>query len=116
MIRLINKLILYPATLLISNIILSGIDYSNAYEPIIIGLLLALLSHMLETIILKKGTLWINTGIDYIAAFLLIYLSQYIFNDSHIAVFPTLFISSLIIIFEFFNHLFFLQKQVKKSK
>ncbi|AGK97247.1 DUF2512 family protein [Clostridium pasteurianum] len=111
MIRLINKLILYPVTLLIFNIILSGIDYSNAYEPIIIGLFLAVLSHILEIIILKKGTLWINTGIDYIATFLLIYLSQYIFNNSHIAIFPTLFISALISIFEHFNHLNFLQNK-----
>lgn len=116
MIRLITKLILYPAALLIFSIILSGIDYPNAYEPIIIGLLIAFLSHMLEIIILKKGTLWINTAIDYISTFLLIYLSQYIFNDSHIDVFPTLFVSSLIIIFEFFNHLNFLQKHIKKSK
>ena len=113
MIRLITKLILYPVILLIFNFILAGVYYPRSYEPIIIGLLLAFLLHALEIIILKKRTLWINTGVDYIAIFLLIYLSQYFFNDVHITLFPTLFISSLILIFEHFNHLNLLQKQLK---
>lgn len=113
MIRLLIKLILYPIILLIFNFILAGVNYPKFYEPIITGLLLAFLSHILEVIVLKKGTLWINTGADYVATFLLIYLSQYFFNDVNITVFPTLFISSFILIFEHFNHLNYLQKKLK---
>lgn len=116
MIRLINKLILYPVILLIFNFILAGVDYPRTYEPIITGLLLAFLSHAMELVILKKGTLWITTGVDYVASFLLIYLSQYFFHNAYITIFPTLFISSLILIFEHFNHLNFLQVKLKKSK
>lgn len=45
----------------------AGINYSSLWQPIIIGLVLAIVGVGMEYFILKSGTLWMGVGADFVA-------------------------------------------------
>lgn len=84
MIGLLIKLIICPSVVLLATVLLPSIFYSSTYAPIIVGLVLAVIAHVMELFLLKRETLWISTALDFLAATLIVYLSQFIFVGSTI--------------------------------
>lgn len=67
------KLIIFPLVLFIADKIIPGIDYSSGYQPIIVGVVLAIVAHVAELLILKEGTLWVSTIADFVLAGVVVY-------------------------------------------
>jgi hypothetical protein len=71
---LIVKLFVCPITVMIAWLVFPNVQYSAIYQPIIVGLILAFAAHMMEVFILRKGTFWISTIVDFMAAAFIVYV------------------------------------------
>lgn len=107
MMGLIMKLIACPILLLIANY-LFGFGYTIT-QALIIGIVLAIVAHMMEVLILKDGTFWISTISDFIVAFAIVYLSQFIFMNATVTVFGALITSLLLTATELLQHNFLIK-------
>ncbi|HBY05004.1 MAG TPA: hypothetical protein DEH07_10940 [Desulfotomaculum sp.] len=67
------KIIVYPLIVYISGLVFRQVSFTALYQPVIIGLILAAVAHTMEIYILRPGTLWISTAIDFVTATLIIY-------------------------------------------
>ncbi len=73
MMGFIVKLFVCPLTVFFSDLIFPNVDYTAFYQPIIVGLILAVSAHMMEVLLLKRGTFWTSTILDFMAATLIVY-------------------------------------------
>lgn len=110
------KLIICPITLIISDLLIWGIDYTNIYQPIIVGVILAVLAHTMELFLLKRETFWTSNIADLIAAFAVVYLSQFFIPDARVTLLGALLAALLLFLTEYFQHLYLLRSgKVKKA-
>jgi len=115
MIGLIIKLIVCPITILISNY-LFGLQYT-VFQAIIVGLFLAVAAHIMEFILLRKGTFALSTFADLFAAFLIVYLSQFVLRNVTITLTSALFTALLLTATEYFQHKYLISTgKTKKSR
>lgn len=100
----IAKIILCPVALIVSDLLSTHINYTSYYQPIVTGILLAVIAHGMELLILRRGTAWISTFSDLIAAFVIIYLSQFLFAGAYVTLLGALLASLIIAVAEHFLH------------
>ncbi|MGE5372812.1 MAG: hypothetical protein ACM3QZ_12555 [Solirubrobacterales bacterium] len=65
---LLVKLLLFPAIVYFSDVLLPGIRFINPVYAIGTGLTLAILAHAFEVVVLQRGTLWVSTAADFLTA------------------------------------------------
>jgi len=80
------------------------VSFTALYQPIIIGLILAAAAHTMELYILKPGTLWISTAIDFVTATLIIYFVPFFMKGLRISFTGAIFSALLFTVTEFFQH------------
>lgn len=114
---LLIKLIVFPVTIYLSGVFFREVNFSAIYDPIIIGLVLAVGAHMMEVWILKPGTLWINTLIDFIAAIGLVYLLGLALPGVQITLIGAINTGLMIIFTEYAQHLWLIwQNKTRKGQ
>ncbi len=59
--------------------LLPGVDFASLWQPILVGLVLALIGVAMEYSILRRGTLWVSVAADFAASVLIVYLLFLIF-------------------------------------
>lgn len=101
---LITKIFVCPITVVISAFLFTNVDYAAIYQPIIVGLVLAVAAHMMEVMILRKGTLWMSTVMDFIAATLIVYFVSLLFAGAAVSFLGAVLTAILISITEYFEH------------
>jgi len=106
---LIMKLFLYPVIVLLSDAILGNVNYENIYQPVTIGLFLALLAHVSELFSLRRGTFWINNVIDFTVAFLVVYFSRFVYTGALITFTGAVITAILLAVSEYFQHLYLIR-------
>ena len=77
----IIKIFACPITLMISDVLFGNVSYANMYQPIVAGLILAVLAHTMEVFLLREGTFWISNVADFIAAILIVYITQFFYQE-----------------------------------
>jgi hypothetical protein len=102
MVGLIMKLIACPIILLASNYFF-GLGYTLT-QIIVVGIILAVIAHLMEVLLLKRGTFWVSTVSDFIAAFLVVYLSQYFLANVTITFLGALLTAIIVTVVEYFVH------------
>ncbi|KNY27971.1 DUF2512 family protein [Pseudobacteroides cellulosolvens] len=114
----IIKLFICPIILIISDALFNNVNYANLYQPIIIGLILAVLAHTMEVLLLRKGTLWTSNAVDFIASVIIVYITQFFLQGAKITFLGALFTSVLLSVTEYFQHLYLIKsgKWAKSSK
>ncbi len=116
MIGLLIKVLACPLIIYISHMLFNDINYSNTYQAVITGLVVAIIGHMSEVFMLRKGTLWINTFADLALSFIIIYLSQFFLTGSYITTAGAAITALLIAISEHFEHIYLIKEgKTKKS-
>ena len=103
---LIIKVFAFPLVIFLSDYFLPAIRYTSLYQPVFIGIALALVAHMLEKVILKRGTLWLSTIADFLIALPIIYFSQFLFPHSLITWTGAALAAFLLSLAEILVHLF----------
>ncbi|MDR3598687.1 DUF2512 family protein [Clostridium sp.] len=112
-IGLILKFIACPVIIILSNYVI-GLEYS-VIQGLFIGVVLAFVAHMMEVLILKHGTLWISTISDFIVAFAVVYLSQFVLRDVNITFFNAFLTSLLLTVVEYLEHIFLIRSGKTKK-
>lgn len=114
---LIMKIFMSPLTLLISDYLFDQVNYGNLYQPIIVGLILALLAHLMELMLLRRGTLWLSLAADALAAVLLIYFISNLFAGARVTLPGAIFTAILIGVTEYVQHVYLItsDKTIKHS-
>lgn len=100
---LLVKLIVCPLTVMLAAYIFPNVNYTALYQPIIVGLILALSAHMMEVFLLKKGTFWMSTFMDFIAATLIVYFVS-LFQLATVTFFGAILTALLLTLTEFVQH------------
>src|SRR5690606_32185682 len=84
MVGLLVKLIASPITLLIASFLFQDVYYSSFYQPILVGLVLAVVGHLLELYLLKETSFWFMLLMDFVTAAFIIYISSFFFPYAQI--------------------------------
>jgi uncharacterized membrane protein YecN with MAPEG domain len=103
------KLVICPAAVIIASYLLPNLNYSTLYQPIIVGLVLAAAGVMMEYLFLKEGTIWISTGMDFVASVLIVYFVSLLFVGASVTFFGAVLVGLLLAITEYFTHRWLVQ-------
>lgn len=105
------KLIVCPILILISAFLFRDVYYPAFYQPLLVGLVLAVISHMTEVYILMSKTFWMTLALDLIIASLVVYISAFFFPNSHITWIGAFLTGFLLTIPEYFQHHWLIPKR-----
>jgi uncharacterized membrane protein YvlD (DUF360 family) len=100
----IAKIILIPIALIVSDLLSTHINYTSYYQPIVTGIILAVIAHGMELLILRRGTAWVSTFSDFVLAFVVVYLSQFLFAGAYVTFWGALLAAVIIAVAEHFLH------------
>jgi hypothetical protein len=104
MATILSKWILSPAIVLLSVWLFPGIHYPSPVEPVITGLLFAMLAHLLDLSLLRPGTFWAVNLVDFAVANVLVYTGNFFFPGTSVSVTGTLLTAFSLTISEYFLH------------
>jgi hypothetical protein len=101
---LFMKIILCPLIVALSAYVLPNVNFSHMLQPILIGLVLAVVGTFMEYLFLKKGSVWLSTFLDFVASVIIIY-GLSLFMDGAIVTFVgALIVSFVLAVTEYFTH------------
>ncbi|GAA0729567.1 hypothetical protein GCM10008905_29690 [Clostridium malenominatum] len=106
---LLIKLIVCPLAIIVSDYLFASVNYLTIYQQIGVGLVLALSSHFMEILFLQRGSFWISNTLDFIAAFLIVYFSQYVLRGSYIEYIGAIYTSLVLTAIELVHHLYLIR-------
>ncbi|WP_156288908.1 DUF2512 family protein [Oceanobacillus salinisoli] len=101
---LIIKIFVCPITVFIASFLFPNVTYANLWQPIIVGLILAVAAHMMEIFLLKADTFWTSTLMDFAAATLIVYFVSLFLAGAEVTFFGALFTGLLLAVTEIFQH------------
>lgn len=103
------KLIVSPIALLIASILFRDVYYPSWYQPILIGLILAVAGHLMEVYLLKETTFWFMFILDFFTAAFIIYISSFFFMAAQITWTGAFLSAFLFAITEYVQHRWLIQ-------
>lgn len=103
------KLVVCPTTVIISDLIFPQVYYPSIFQAILVGIILAVGAHTMEIMLLKKGTFWISTVMDFLAAAIIIFIVSKLLPGSIVTLIGALLTAFLLSITEYFQHLWILR-------
>jgi uncharacterized membrane protein len=116
LISFLIKLVVFPLVIILSAYLFPNVNYVTLFDPIIIGIILAGAGNMLEYAFLNEETLWLSTGIDFVASVLLVYFISLFFVDSRVTFFGAILTGFIVAVTEHFTHLWLIRSgRTKKS-
>lgn len=104
MLGLIIKLFVCPITVLIATLLFTNVFYNTITQAIIVGLVIAVAGHMMEVLILKRGTFWLSTIVDFVAAAFIVYIVSNFFTTAAVTVGGALLTALLLSFTEVIQH------------
>ncbi|WP_240377130.1 DUF2512 family protein [Bacillus piscicola] len=103
MVGLFVKLIVCPLTVIIAWLIFPNVSYTELYQPIIVGFILAAAAHMMEIFLLRNGTFWLSTVVDFFVASFIVYFVS-LFQQTQVTIIGAFITGALLTINEIFQH------------
>lgn len=114
---LITKIIICPLTLIVSDYLFRDVHYPYTYQPIFIGAVIAVAGYLMELLLLKPGTVIISTIADFLAAFVLVYFTQFILPGVVVTLIGAVLTATILSIIEYFEHIYLIRSyKIKKSE
>jgi hypothetical protein len=92
-----------PLLLFLATKVSQDIEYSSLYQPILIGVILAVIGQLMEIKLYETRLLWLCLAIDFTAAIGIIYLSQFIFTNAFITPKAALMTAVIFFLSEYFQ-------------
>lgn len=100
----IVKLIVCPIGIILASWIFPNVNFAAWYQPIIIGVVLAVIGYYMEVGMLRKNTNWVSTAIDFVVTTLVVYFGAMLFNGTHVTFWGAVLTGIIIGITEIFQH------------
>lgn len=101
---LVMKIIVCPVVVYLASLWSAQVNYASVYQPLVVGLVLALTGHVMESQLLNQKTVWITTGLDFIAATVLLYLSGIVFVGASVTFMGALITGLVLAVTELIQH------------
>lgn len=115
MTSLLFKLITFPIGVLLASWLFGNVDYASFYQPLVVGLIAAVVGVLMEYVILRKGTLWLSLFADVIVGWVLIYVVSLMFEGARVTIWGALLTSILVGVIEYFIHTYLLKHDLAKK-
>ena len=116
MTSLLLKLITVPLAVVVSSWIFPNVDYGAVYQPIVVGLLLAVIGLLMEYMLLQEGTVWISTLADFVTSVVIVYFVSNLFDNGYVTLMGAVWTSLLLSVIEYFLHRYLVESgKTKKS-
>ena len=116
MTSLLLKLITVPLAVVVSSWIFPNVDYGAVYQPIVVGLLLAVIGLLMEYMLLQEGTVWISTLADFVTSVVIVYFVSNLFDNGYVTLMGAVWTSLLLSVIEYFLHRYLVESgKMKKS-
>ena len=109
MLNFIMKLIICPIIIALSGSLLTNVNFSGAYQPIVIGVTLAVAGHLLEWALLSESTFWLSTIMDFVGSTLIIYILSYFFFTAQVTFVGAVVTALFLTLVEFFVHIWLIR-------
>ncbi|MCM3111249.1 DUF2512 family protein [Lederbergia lenta] len=104
MTSLLLKIFTCPIAVIVAMYLFTGVDYVSLWQPIVVGLVLAVVGVAMEYFILKRGTLWGSVIADFAASVLIVYLLSNLLWNSSVTFLGAVLIGLLLGVVEYFIH------------
>ncbi|HEX6923364.1 MAG TPA: DUF2512 family protein [Bacillales bacterium] len=104
MTSLILKIVACPLILIFAMYMLDNVDYGSIWQPIIVGIVLALVGVAMEYMMLRDGSLWSSTIADFIASVIVIWALSNVFAGANVTFWGAVITSVIIGVVEYFVH------------
>lgn len=112
---LLLKVIVVPAIVLISDFLIASVFYPAYYQPILVGVVLALIGHLLDKMFLRPGTLWATTALDIAAFAIVLYLSAYFFPGARMPLDGALLTALFLGLTEYYYHRWLIDREIENK-
>lgn len=109
MVGFIIKLFVCPTVVYLSDFMFRDVYYPALYQPILVGLVLAVAAHIMELFILRRGTFWISNIMDFFAATAIVYFSAFFFTGARITYIGAMLTAFFLAVTEYFQHLWLIR-------
>lgn len=106
---LIVKLIVAPVGILLSWLLFPNVDFSAWYQPVILGVIAALIGYGMEVLMLRENTMTLSTIADFIVSAALVYFGSKFFVDTYVTVFGALLTAAVLAVTEIIQHYWLLR-------
>lgn len=103
------KILMCPIGVIVASWIFPNVQFESYVQPIIIGLILAVVGIIMEYMLLRKGTLWISTLLDFAATLIIVYAISNLFVGAEVTLLGAILTSVVITFLEYFNHLWLIR-------
>ncbi|MFD1706905.1 DUF2512 family protein [Siminovitchia sediminis] len=104
MLNLLMKLIICPIIVAFAGSMLTNVNFSNAWQPIIIGFTLAVAGHLLEWALLSESTYLLSAAADFVFSFFIVYALSYFFFTAEVTLMGAAITALLLTLVELFVH------------
>lgn len=98
------KIIGCPLTLMIAAWILPNVQYGAYYQPIVVGLILAVAGVLMEYMLLREDTLWTSTLLDFAVSVLIVYFVSNLFPGAYVTWVGAFITGVLLAVVEYITH------------
>lgn len=104
MVGFIMKVIMLPVIVAFSDFFLANVDYGTLFRAVVVGLILAVVGQLMEVLMLRRGTIWTSTVLDFVVAYAVVYFSQYFFPGAAVSFVGAFIIAVVIGLVEYLEH------------
>jgi len=115
MTSLFFKIVTFPLGALLAAWLFANVNFEHYYEPILVGLLAAVVGVLVEYVILRKGTLWLSTFSDVIINWVFLYVVANMFEGAYVTVWGALLTSLIIGAVDYFIHYYLIKNGLVKK-
>jgi hypothetical protein len=109
------KIIICPLSVILASFLFTNVRYAALYQPIFVGVVLAVIGTLMEYLFLREGTLWINTVLDFIVSTFFVYFITIFFYGARITIVGAILTGLILAIVEHFIHLYLIKSQKTKK-
>lgn len=110
------KLIACPALVILSMFLFDTVDFATIFQPVFVGIMLALLGVSMEYVLLKRETFWLSIIADFAASILIVFFISNLFTTAEVTWVGAVLTAVLLAAAEFFVHRYLLKSgKTKKS-
>lgn len=98
-----------PLGVILAAWLLPNVDYTSYYQPIVIGFILAGVGVLMEYLLLREGTLWTSTMLDFAASVLIVYFVSKLMPGAAVTWIGAILTGALLAVLEYFTHLWLIR-------
>ncbi|HLR72238.1 MAG TPA: DUF2512 family protein [Pseudogracilibacillus sp.] len=101
---LVVKLIVAPIGIILASWIFPIVNFANWYQPIMLGIVVAVVGYLMEVTMLREDTNWMTLIADFVVASAIVYFGAMFFMNSYVTFLGALLTGALLGVTEIFQH------------